>query len=178
MVKNVASDPLAVAATTHAEASVDAEAWVKLTPVDLLKRLTIGSWVALAALLASAFSVGVASTKWSVVQGLFAGQTTSIPIAEFTSKAVLEKQTYEIRAASETLVLFVREVSIARKVLEIDIGVKGKKREFAQIAPNTPKTIVAGARVYEVVVHDLAQSSMGQDIAVASLTQLVLEPAR
>jgi hypothetical protein len=161
-----------------AEHPVDTETWVKLTPVDLLSRLTVGSWIALVALVAGAYSVGVASTKWGVVQAMFAGQATSTPIAEFTSKAIFEKQTCEVNAGSETLVLFVKDVSIARGVLEIEIGLKGGKREFVQIAPNTPKAIAAGARVYEVVVHDLAQSSLGQDIAVVSLTQKVAATAQ
>ena len=137
----------------------------------LLDHVPLGIWIGAVSVLGTAYSLGVASANTSVIQAIFA-RDTRLKLADFQSKAITEKGTYVIDVGASSITLFVQDVSIARQVLVVKAGIThGTMSEPISVAPNQVGVIPVGPRVYELVVHDLARASFGQDIAVVSLAQ-------
>lgn len=136
----------------------------------LIAHVPISMWISALAILASAFSAGIAATKLPLVQSAFATQTAA-PAGDFINKAVTERGNYVIGANPSQVYLHVMDVSVARKMVTIEVGPAGSTRERVDVRPNQERAIPLGAKVYSFVVHDVAAASLGPDIAVVSFVE-------
>jgi hypothetical protein len=136
----------------------------------LIAHVPISMWISALAIVTSAFSAGMAATKLPFVQSAFATQKNA-PLGDFINKAVTERGNYVIEANPSPIYLHVADVSVARKVVTIEIGSAGSTRERIDVRPNQERVIPLGAKVYSFVVHDMAAATLGPDIAVVSFVE-------
>lgn len=140
-----------------------------------IKHAPLSFWTLLAVAFSSVYSAGIASANVPIVQGviesLFADKKP-VDVNSFVNKAVTEKGTYTVGKGPDMIEIYIADVSVARQMAALEIGLMGREKKKFTVTPNTETSVPIGTKVFRLLVHDLADATVGADIAVISFQQM------
>ena len=123
-------------------------------------------WKALTGLFAAIAAIASSAGEWRPI--LFPVQQTA-QLTNFINRIVEEGGRYTITTESIQIELIVRDVSVARRLLKVEIGLSGGVRQSVQFDVNKETPVALGSKVYVLVAHDVYNGA--PDIAVLSITE-------
>ena len=103
--------------------------------------------------------------------------TNSVPSSTNCPDHQLHKQNcgrrgrYTIITDSIQIELIVHDVSVARRVLKVEIGLSGGARQSVQIEVNKETPVILGAKVYVLTANEVYDINPGPDIAALSIVE-------
>ncbi len=130
--------------------------------------MSTNGWKGLTAFFALLSTIAGTASEWRPI--LFPVQQTA-QITNFTNKIVEEGGRYTIITDSIQIELIVHDVSVARRVLKVEIGLSGGARQSVQIEVNKETPVILGAKVYVLTTNEVYDINPGPDIAALSIVE-------
>ncbi|MDH0866998.1 hypothetical protein [Mitsuaria sp. GD03876] len=143
----------------------------KVTYAWLRAQVPVQFWLWFGGLIATAFVGGFTVANLPLVQRMFSPKD-AVDVASFVNKSVVEGGSYTLGAGSSAIEIYVDDVVVRRRVVKLNVGLRGGTKERIEVGLNQERQLRIGNAVFSMVVHDIADIKYGRDVAVMSLRQL------